>query len=88
VKFPRFSIRGIMIIVALVALLMGGVLWLQERRERLRLISIRHAMQWAEMERAERTEALGTYHRAMWIKYRSASHRPWMPVEPDPPEPE
>ncbi len=28
------------------------------------------------------------WHRAMAAKYRSAAHRPWLPVPPDPPEPE
>jgi hypothetical protein len=31
---------------------------------------------------------LGEYHRTLSEKYRSAAERPWLPVTPDPPEPE
>jgi hypothetical protein len=28
------------------------------------------------------------YHRSLMKKYKWASHHPWLPVAPDPPEPE
>jgi hypothetical protein len=31
--------------------------------------------------------AMGEYHDAMRIKYERAARYPWLPVEPDPPEP-
>jgi hypothetical protein len=31
---------------------------------------------------------MATYHRALKAKYERAVRYPWLPVEPDPPEPE
>jgi hypothetical protein len=38
----------------------------------------------------EEPESLGrrAYHHRMFHKWRDAAHRPWLPVPPDPPEPE
>ena len=35
----------------------------------------------------DRERRLITYHEALKRKYELASHRPWLPVEPDPPKP-
>ncbi len=35
----------------------------------------------------DRERRLITYHEALKRKYELASYRPWLPVEPDPPEP-
>jgi hypothetical protein len=37
--------------------------------------------------RADRCRRLITYHATLRRNYELASSRPWMPVEPDPPEP-
>jgi hypothetical protein len=37
---------------------------------------------------ARHSRRLFVYHAGLRRKYELASHRPWLPVEPDPPEPE
>jgi len=37
---------------------------------------------------AERENEVATYHALLESKYQSASRYPWLPVPPDPPEPE
>ncbi len=36
---------------------------------------------------AIRMQRRATYHLGLYIKYREAARFPWLPVEPDPPEP-
>lgn len=38
-------------------------------------------------QRVARGEQMSAYHRALKIKYERATRYPWLPVEPDPPEP-
>jgi hypothetical protein len=40
------------------------------------------------LREAARDSRLATYRAAMVRKYRHAAGYPWLPVEPDPPEPE
>ena len=40
------------------------------------------------VQRIERYRRLIPFHAAMRRKYESAMHRPWLAVEPDPPEPQ
>jgi hypothetical protein len=35
-----------------------------------------------------RQQRIDTWHRQISMKYWAAARRPWLPVEPDPPEPE
>jgi hypothetical protein len=37
-RFPRLETRRLMVLVAVVALLLGGGLWLRERHDRFRMI--------------------------------------------------
>ena len=85
----RFTVRRLMVAVAIVGVGLG---WLLERRSAsLRREAARHAGDGALVSLEEMynpwTEAGKDHHRAMTEKYRQAAHYPWLPVAPDPPEP-
>jgi hypothetical protein len=42
---------------------------------------------WSIEALIDRERRIITYHEALKRKYELASHRPWLPVEPDPPWP-
>lgn len=64
-----------------------GWLRLVRRAARYRELAIYHTLLWAETGRAGETPR-SAYHRELSRGYRHAAERPWLPVEPDPPEPE
>jgi hypothetical protein len=88
---PRFTIRRLMVAVAIAAFAFGGWQMRQRREHRLRLalkhevlsalLRDGHADTSRDPERADR-------HKALHIKYEHAARYPWLPIEPDPPEPE
>jgi hypothetical protein len=126
-RLPRepFTVRRLMIAVAVVAILLGVSLhvrnvslysmrishhskcessWREDEwRHRKRAEEIRKLAedpgqrsgaewwrQYAEREtvRADKFKALADYHGQMKTKYQAAARRPWLPVEPDPLQPE
>jgi hypothetical protein len=90
VKVPRvqFTIRRLMIAVALMALVAGLFAGLERRRLRLLDVARVHAdpirVMTAETD-IDRPE--WQWHFAMYAKYSQAARRPWLPLAPDPPEP-
>jgi hypothetical protein len=89
-----------MIAVAFVALGLVGYIqivrpWCNLRSARFHELASFHRFGWT-LERARKqrscmvfiTPELGTYHKAMAAKYARAERYPWLPVAPDPPEPE
>ena len=87
---PRLSLRLAMLLVAVVALGCAG--W--------RLWERSHAFEWIATEHevmsdlcrhgrglGARALRLAAYHDALKTKYERAASYPWLPVEPDPPEP-
>ncbi len=86
----RFTIRRMMVIVAVVAGMLWATLALQERSRRFLKIA---------SEREMEVRALTTYYAfyppfehiarldEMKKKYEYAASHPWLPVEPDPPVP-
>jgi hypothetical protein len=122
----RFTVRRLMIAVAVVAILCGvglqirqtirfsrlaaryaddGLFWRRQERnhralgEKMRTASVDPeqgsgaAEFWRpyiefQAERAEKIKVLADYLAMMKVKYQAAARRPWLPVEPDPPEPE
>jgi hypothetical protein len=100
-RLPRFTVRRIMVAVAIVAL----IIWihdLMERRSRLlKLTHIYICEQYltdlelvhasvAGPSKAAELDAVRRrieYNRSMVRKYTRAARYPWLPVEPDPPVP-
>jgi hypothetical protein len=105
VKFtrPRLTVRRLMVVVALAALLLGAIVLVENRRRRfLSLVDAHQAgmIAWEEGNPSEasreRFDLSGRkvslkahrWHLQMAEKYRRAARYPWLPVESDPPEPE
>jgi hypothetical protein len=97
----RFTIRRLMLAVAVVALLVGMAIESEWRRVRFhKLVQFYWWKQanphfpylsatyedWESITR--RLPRLGPYYAAMRAKYEFAERYPWLPVAPDPPEPE
>jgi hypothetical protein len=88
----RFTVRRLMIAVAVVALAIG----MFARSRQMSKIADRHAAQILEHSQmmplpngafVMLLDNRGQWHQAMVAKYRRAARRPWLPVEPDPHEP-
>ncbi|MDB5352076.1 MAG: hypothetical protein JWN86_3323 [Planctomycetota bacterium] len=88
----RFTVRRMMVVVAIVAACLG---WIVERHARFRRLSASHMSQAIEASGPD-----DPFHIALKIpspeeewriglaaKYARAARYPWLPVEPDPPEP-
>jgi hypothetical protein len=90
VKFPRFTVRWLMVAVAIVAVGFGLLLWMQRRAANFRDREARHLQAWLTFlpYLASNPPAKATYHWNLVGKYNHAARYPWLPVEPDTPEPE
>jgi hypothetical protein len=99
---PKFTNRRIMVIVAVAALVLGGVRWhrwAMARRLVYQRIAIVHDIKGARFREAwvvcphgellpsQPESRKAAYHEAMEDKYKTAANYPWFPVPPDPPEP-
>jgi hypothetical protein len=101
-KPPRFTVRRLMVAVAIVALALTVYAGIERRRARLQRVAQHH---WEEVAansvvqadanrtiyRASasfRNRQLANYHVNLANKYANAARYPWLPVAPDPPEPE
>ena len=100
----RFTVRRLMVAVALLSLLLGLV----ARRERLLRLSTYHAEQSHRTMIVQQsnlpvavdsagahqpgaylsTTPRSEWHARMSMKYQTAARYPWLPVESGPPEPE
>jgi hypothetical protein len=80
---PRFTVRRLMIAVAIVGVTLGMSAWMVRRVAGLRYEESRHfsacidCLSQSFVERAD-------YHRRMSYKFRWAASYPWFPVESDP----
>jgi hypothetical protein len=85
----RFTVRWMMVAIAVVAIYFGWSRWMERRSERFRALWIEHINKVGEISSPKPSphEVQGYYHLKMGEKYRAAMNRPWLPVEPDPPEP-
>lgn len=98
----RFTVRRMMVAVAVAALTLGVIVGLQNRHQRFRRIAEDHRSRmiaWEEVGRSEATRkrfdlsgqqvslAAHHWHLQMAENYEHAARRPWLPVAPDPPEP-
>ena len=91
----RFRLRTAMLIVAALAVLLGSVLGLRRRANRLWVRGIEYATEAEAIEEhwlaspppgGEHDELMERIHRldAIASSYLAASRRPWVPGEPDP----
>jgi hypothetical protein len=88
---PRFTVRRLMAAVAVVGLMLGSSTWLGRRAASFREAAISHRAQaqHAGGSLSPITGKLwGRYNEAMADKYEQAARHPWLPVAPDPPEPQ
>jgi hypothetical protein len=85
----RFTVRRMMVAIAVVAIYLGWSRWMERRSERFRALWVEHVNKIGVISspRPSPHEVQGYYHLKMCEKYRAAMNRPWLPVEPDPPEP-
>ena len=98
---PRLKLPHVMALVAILALAIWlGVML--KRSHDFRVLAAEQAeaeqlsMAYADEargmngdeQRVARGEQMAAYHRALKEKYDRAAGRPWLSVEPDPPEPE
>ena len=94
----RFTVRCMMVAVAVVAVVFGGVhlrqranLYREKARQHAQMESIIAAVYALSIppdpQLAPLNAARHTYHAAMRAKYDRAASRPWEYVPPDPPEP-
>jgi hypothetical protein len=100
----RFTVRRMMVAVAVAALLLIGVVLWRRSEEYRRRAESHDSLLWSELpvavDEAASPGRLGgglsvvgllrraKYHHDMSQKYWRAAARPWLPVAPDPPEPE
>jgi hypothetical protein len=87
-RLPRMTTRRWTIAVAVVALLLGAYVTWHRAVHFIRLAAL-HAAE-AQMIRSSPSDdpRLADYHEGLARKYERASARPWLLVDPDPPEPE
>jgi hypothetical protein len=80
IPHPRFTVRRLMVAVAIVALPIG--LWGRS------MAFARIAREHAAREKDFADARASSYHWNLAVKYERAAMYPWLPVAPDPPEPQ
>jgi hypothetical protein len=91
----RFTVRRMMVAVAMLAAIMAVGAGLQRRRDRFeRLFSHHRGLAGPRVIRSFDPgnpvfkTARGRWHWDLSMKYGEAARYPWLPLPPDPPEPE
>ena len=92
---PRFTLRWMMVAVAVSALMLGCWAVIVRRRDRFESLASFHRGMTGPMtirtfapEAPIFETATGRWHYELARKYDNAARYPWLPVSPDPPEPE
>ena len=86
----RLSTRHIMMAVAILGLIFGGVVETRRRGERFQVLADYHWRKCGYMLVGFEPQALTphyAWHEQMSLKYRDAATHPWFPVVTDPPRP-
>ena len=109
---PRFTLRPLMLAVAIGAMFLGVWIWGERRKARFLALADWHHRQivciffgyegpdgdftYEATSTSQKSgdppvsphrQRIDTWHRKMALKYWRAACYPWLPVEPDPPEP-
>ncbi len=95
-RFPRFTIRRMLVAIAVVAVVLGILVGLKRRSERFwRLAtacsSAVHSVYFADlngMDGGSWTASIAGYHFDLAAKYAAAAKRPWLPLASEPPAPD
>ena len=85
----RFTVRGLMIAVAIAGILFAAQMLMHRRMVCLRLCD-EHFASVTRVDCLDEPEPAAEwtdYHRRLGWKYYRASSRPWLPFAPNPPEP-
>jgi hypothetical protein len=87
----RFTVRRMMVAVAIAALIVGAEAWRRRTRDYYRAKAMHFYAKANELllskDGFERHRDRYSYYLRMSLKYAKAHNRPWLPVAPDPPEP-
>ena len=91
----RYTVRQMMVVVLIVAIMLAIHVTLQRRRGRFERLSHYH-IQSIRIEsicfcapyESDVLSDKALWHLKLSRKYGEAARRPWLPVSPDPPEPE
>ena len=102
-KRPRFTIQRAMILVAFVGVFVGIGVALENRRVRFGGLAAQHRLireqasppggseaydpPFDRESENQRQQPFLAHHADMERKYRRGARCPWLPMEPDPPEP-
>lgn len=81
----RFTVRRMMVAVAIAAIGLGVAM---QMRSRARYFTGRTMWHSHYSTVVINEKAKIQYHLDLWFKYQWAADYPWLPVMPDPPEPE
>jgi hypothetical protein len=89
---PLYRMRSLLILVALVAVALGGMRWMERRASDFRRLALdyRDSAKMSEVAFAVGNRRFGpfaVYQRKLQRKYEYAAAYPWLPVPPDPPPP-
>jgi hypothetical protein len=92
-RIPSLTIRRLMVIVALAAAILAGCAVVTRRRARFERLASYHLSRtgpahWTSFSGTRYDTAKGQWHHVLGVKYSDAARHPWLPVAPDPPEPE
>jgi hypothetical protein len=93
-KLPglRFTVRRLMVVVAIVAIVFGVAELMKRRSMAFRLKAASHqrglVIIGSHRYYSDASPAVAEYHMKLVEKYEHAARYPWLPVEADPPEPE
>jgi hypothetical protein len=90
-RFPRVTIRRMLLLVAALAVALGILAAFQRRSQRLRRRAAEyaaaiHTVYFADvngMDGMVLTATTADYHEDLSVKYEAAANRPWLPLEPD-----
>jgi hypothetical protein len=82
---PRFTVRRLMVAVAIVSVTLGTSSWMKRRARWFQYEATRHLGACIDCLSSSWTDR-AAYHRDMLSKYEWAACYPWFPVGPDPTE--
>ena len=88
-QFPRMTTRRWMVAVLITSVFLGGLVMLRRSAHFMRLAVLHeHTAHHLRSQTGPSADPQGVDHNERLArKYQRAAARPWLPVEPEPPEP-